>query len=161
MLIVILYSDLGRPIPDSKKVEDFFDEAERNEDVESMAIVGTGLCISCDAEGKYRKVEEIASRVIRLLEETQTLGAFFLPHCNSYVYYRSMYGHALGALGRFEEARSSCERGLFWGRKINHLFSVGVAEIHFAGVCTLKGDGEGALNHSQSCMDCRSKAASH
>ncbi len=91
MFISYLYSDRGRPLPDYTSYEESFEEAEKEKDVEIMAIVGHGLSLSYMAEGKYRKIEATASKIISLLEQTKRMGEFLLPHLNTYVFMQALH----------------------------------------------------------------------
>ena len=153
IIISTLYSDRGKPIPDSKDHEDSFEQAEKQKDIELMALVGQGLCLSYMAQGRYRKIEAIASKVIPLLEETKRMGEFFLPYLNTYVFMQAYYGQALGALGKFAEGEQSCEKGLSFAHKTNHFYSISIAEIHYGILSVFRGDGEKVVKHSQSCIE--------
>ena len=68
--IGLFYSFKGNPAQGRKYLEDAFAEAEKIQDIEIMAPVGIGLCVSYMAEGGYKKIKELAPKVITLLEET-------------------------------------------------------------------------------------------
>ena len=80
-------------------------------------------------EGKYRKIVNIAPKVIALLEKTQREHEFFGLPLNVYSVLQAYYGYSMGALGEFAEGEQLCEKALSFAHKINHLFSIGIAEL--------------------------------
>jgi tetratricopeptide (TPR) repeat protein len=136
-----------------KYQEDSFEAAEKVQDVETMAPVGFGLCTSYNYEGEYRKIVNIAPRVIALLEKTQRENEFFGYPLNIYSALQGIYGWSLGALGRFEEGKRLCEQALSFAHRINHLFGIGIVELFYGNIFSMKGDGENAVKHFQSSVE--------
>ena len=135
-----------------KYQEASFAEAEKTQDVETLAPVSFGLCLSYIREGEYRKIVNVAPKVIDLLEKTQSEHEFFGMAANVYSALQYFYGLSLGALGEFTKGEQQCEKALSSAHKVNHLPSIGVAEHVYGCLLALKGDGENALGHHQSSV---------
>jgi tetratricopeptide (TPR) repeat protein len=58
----------------------------------------------------------------------------------------------MAALGDFEEGKVQCERGLRFAIESNHLANLGYAEMHYAMLFMLKGDGENLVRHAKNCI---------
>jgi tetratricopeptide (TPR) repeat protein len=59
----------------------------------------------------------------------------------------------MATLGEFAEGEQLCEKGLSFAHKINHLFSIAMAEYKYGGLFTIKGDGKNAVKHLQSSIE--------
>ena len=55
-------------------------------------------------------------------------------------------------MGEFVEGEDFCKKGLFSAHKANHLYTMGVAEMHYGFLFTNKGDGENVVKHWQNCI---------
>ena len=97
-----------------------------------MAPVSFGLCLSYFWEGEFRKIVNMAPRIIDSLEKTQREHEFFGMAINVYSTLQGCYGFSMGALGEFAEGEQLCEKALSFAHKINHLLSIGVAEFFYA-----------------------------
>ncbi len=136
-----------------KYLEASFEEAEKIQDIETMAPVSFGLCNSYYWVGEYRKIANIIPRVIDLLEKTQRGHEFFGMDANIYSLLEGSYGSSLGILGEFTKGEQSCEKAISFAHKINHLFSIGIAELNYVGLLLTKGDGENIVKHVQSSIE--------
>ena len=151
-LIGLFHSFTGDVTLGRKYQEDSF-VAEETQDIEKMAPVGYGLCYSYFWEGEYRKVVNVAPTVINSLEKTQREHDFFGSPVNIYSALESLYGCSMGGLGEFDEGERLCEKGLSFAHKINHLVSIGSAEIWFGTLFIFKGDGKNAVKHFRSSIE--------
>ena len=142
----------GDPALGRKYQEDAFQEAEKIEDIEIMARVAPSICGSYATDGNHRKVPGIARKVIALLEKTHREHEPFGLPLNPYVALQGMHGCSVGLLGDFPAGERLCEKSLFFAHEINHLFSIGFAELEYAAVFLRKGDGENAVKHFQSAV---------
>jgi tetratricopeptide (TPR) repeat protein len=142
-----------------KYQEASFEEAEKIQDLETMVPVGYGLCFSYWWEGGYRKIVNIAQRVIDSIEKAQREHEFFGYHANIYSGLQGIYGSSLGYLGEFTKGEQLCEKALSFAHKINHFYSIGIAEINYGIVFTVKGDGENTVKHFQSSIEYLEKSA--
>jgi hypothetical protein len=118
-----------------------------------MAKVAPSLCLSYIFEGNYREIVNIVPNVIALLEKTQREHEFFGFPTNIYTVLQGLYGYSMGALGEFTKGEELCEKGVSFGHKINHLFSIGVAELFYGFLFATKGDGKNAVKHLQSSIE--------
>jgi tetratricopeptide (TPR) repeat protein len=151
--IGLFHSYTGDAALGRKYQEASFEEAEKIQDIETMAPVSFGLCVSCIREGEFRKIVNVAPRVIHLLEKTQREHDFFGMIVNVYSALQYFYGLSLGYLGEFRKGEQQCEKGLSSAHKINHLPSIGVAEHVYGYLLACKGDGGNALEHHQSSAE--------
>jgi tetratricopeptide (TPR) repeat protein len=126
-----------------------FEAAGEIQDIETMVPVSWGLCFSYFEEGEFRKIVNIAPRVINSLEKAQREQEFFGMPVNVYSGLQGIYGCSLGRLGEFEQGEQLCEKALSFAHKINHLYSIGIAEIFYGNLFATKGDGENAVKHLQ------------
>jgi len=148
----VFYSLKGDSRLGRKYQEDSFAEAEQVQDIEKLAPVAYGLFTSYIVEGEYKKIVEIAPKVIALLEKTRREIEFFGLPQNVYALLQGYYGNGLAALGGFEEGERWCSRALSFAHRVNHLFSIGMAEFLYANLFIYKGDGEKVVEHSQSSI---------
>jgi len=152
-LIGIYYMHRGRPLDAITYSEIGFEQSQKIQDIELMAPIARGLCISYIAVGEFRKTIDVAPKVIDLLENTQresdSFGAPFNPYSSLCAY----YGFSLAMLGNFEKGTAYFERGLRVMLAINHLASLGVAETMYGLSFVAKGDGINAIKHFQRASD--------
>ena len=148
-LIGIYYMHRGRPLDAITYSEIGFEQSQKIGDIELMAPIARGLCISYVAAGEFRKTIDVAPKVIDLLEnaqrESDSFGAPFNPYSSVCAY----YGLSLAMLGNFEKGSAYFERGLRVISAINHLASLGVAETTYGLLFLAKGDGINAIRHFQ------------
>jgi hypothetical protein len=142
----------GDAVLGRKYQEASFEVAEKIQDIEIMAPVGYGLCNSYFWEGEFRKVVKTAPRVIDSLEKTQRDHEFFGSPANVYSALQFHYGCSLGLLGDFVKGEQLCEKALSFANKINHLYSIGMAELFYGTLFAVEGDGENTVKHYQSSI---------
>jgi len=143
----------GDPTLGRKYQEASFEEAEKIQDIETMAPIGWGLCYSYFWEGEYRRIVNIAPKVIKSLEKIQREDEFFGLPINIYSALQAVYGYSLGILGEFTKGEQLCEKALSFANKINHLLSIGSAEHRYGFLFVFKGDGKNAIKHLQSSIE--------
>jgi tetratricopeptide (TPR) repeat protein len=146
-LIGIYYMHRGRPLDAITYSEIGFGQSQKIQDIELMAPIARGLCISYVAVGEFRKTIDVAPKVIDLLENTQRESDFFGAPFNSYSSLCAYYGLSLAMLGDFAKGTAYFERGLRVISAINHLASLGVAEMTYGLLFLAKGDGINAIKH--------------
>jgi class 3 adenylate cyclase/tetratricopeptide (TPR) repeat protein len=151
--ISLFHLHSGNPALGREYLEEAFREAEKIGDIEIIARVAPNLCISYGSSGNYAKIPDVALQVIALLEKTHRERDFFTSQWNAYAVLHALYGQSLGLLGEFAKGEQFCEKGLSLAREINHLFSIGLAEIYYEALFLEKGDGEKALWHAQSAIE--------
>jgi hypothetical protein len=106
-------STLGR-----KYLEDSFAEAEQIEDIEIMAQVGHGLCISYQMAGEFTKLVDIAPKIIALLEKTHRESEFFGSVINPYSIIQNFYGITQAYLGEFRTGDHLAEKALSFAHSL-------------------------------------------
>jgi class 3 adenylate cyclase/tetratricopeptide (TPR) repeat protein len=148
-LIGIYYMHKGKPLDAIRYSEIAFEEPQKLQDIELVAPIGRGLCISYIAAGEFRKTCDIAPKIIDLLEKTKRESDFFDAPFNTYSLLCSYYGISLAMLGNFEKGMSYIERGISAILPINHLATLGVAETQYGLSFVAKGDGTNAIEHFQ------------
>jgi tetratricopeptide (TPR) repeat protein len=146
-LIGLYYMHRGRPLDAITYSEIGFEQSQKIQDIELMAPIARGLCISYVAVGEFRKTIDVARKVIDLLENKQREADFFCGPFNTYSSLCAYYGLSLAMLGNFEKGMAYFERGLRVILAINHLASLGVAETMYGLSFVAKGDGINAINH--------------
>jgi tetratricopeptide (TPR) repeat protein len=147
--IGLFHSTKGDLTLGRKYQEASFEEAEKIQDLETMAPISYGLCNSYISEGEFRKIVNIAPRVINLLEKTQREHEFFGMPVNVYMALQAWSGWSMGNLGEFTKGKQLCEKALSFAHKINHVFSIGIAELLYGLLLESKGDGGSAVKHLQ------------
>ena len=142
----------GDPLLGIQYSEKCFQEAEKIEDVELMASAGCALALSYFFSGECLKVVDMAPKVIRLLEKTKRESEFFGRPVSAYVHLNLFHSAALIFLGRFPEAETFCEKALRCARSMDHLSSIGQAEMYYGFLFARKGDGRNALEYLESSL---------
>ena len=148
-LIGIYYLHRARPLDAIKYSEIGFEQSQKIGNIELMAPIARGLCISYIAAGEFRKTIDVAPKIIDLLENKQREADFFSAPFNPYSMLCVYYGFSLAMLGNFEKGTEYFERGLRVISAINHLPSLGVAEAIYGTSFVAKGDGINAIKHLQ------------
>jgi tetratricopeptide (TPR) repeat protein len=146
-LIGLYYMHRGGPLDAITYSEIGFEQSQRIQDIELMAPIARGLCISYVAVGEFRKTIDVAPKVIELLENTQRESDFFGAPFNPYSLLCAYYGLSLAMLGNFAKGTAYFEKGLRIISAINHLASLGVAETMYGLLFLAKGDGINAIKH--------------
>jgi tetratricopeptide (TPR) repeat protein len=151
-LLGIYYMHRGKPLEAIKYSEISFEEPRKLQDLELMAPIARGLCVSYLGAGKFQKASDFAPKVIDLLEkahrETDLFGAPF----HTYSLLCAYYALSLAMLGYFEKATEYFKKGLHAASSINHLASLGVLEAMFGLMFSIKGDGTNSIKHFQNSI---------
>ena len=156
----LYYSVKGDVALGRKYLEDAFVEADKIQDIEIMTPCGYGLCFSYIIEGAFVKVNNIAPRVIALLEKTQRENEFFGMHGNPHSMLHVFYGLSLGATGEITKGVQLCEEGVASAHRTNHPYSIGLAYTHYGNLCLFTWDGEKAIKMFQSAIEYQEKSQS-
>jgi len=146
-LMGMYYSYKGDPQLGMKYSENAFNEARKNRDIELMVPLAYGLSVSYNPAGEYRKIIDMVSGVIDLIEKSERESDFFSMGMKSYSALCSYCGHAMGCLGAFDEGKAFLEKGLANATKINNLIALGLLEMLSGFFCTVKGDWEPSKEH--------------
>jgi len=156
----LYYSVKGDVALGRKYLEDAFVEADKIQDIEIMTPCGYGLCFSYIIEGEFIKINNIAPKVIALLEKTQRENEFFGMHGHPYSILHVFYGCSMGATGEIMKGEQLCERGVASAHRTNHPYSIGLAYANYGNLCILKWDGEKAIKMFQSAIEYQEKSQS-
>ncbi|MBW1802003.1 MAG: hypothetical protein JRJ85_14880 [Deltaproteobacteria bacterium] len=117
-----------------------------------MAQTAPDLCLSNQALGRYSTVIEIASTVIRFLEQSQREKENFCGPTNVYSGLFVMAGLARAMLGDIEGGLASCEMGLEKAAIMGNPTTLGICEFYYASILLLKADIEKSRDHFQTSI---------
>jgi tetratricopeptide (TPR) repeat protein len=151
-MISLYYTAQGGVLQEIKYAENAFEEAEKVQDVESMAAAGVGVFNYWAITGEFFKIVEAVPQVLSLLEETHTESESFGTPQNTYSSLLALCGFAMGFLGNFEEGEALCEKGLRFAHKINNLYSLAPIEFFYGWLYVAKGDGKNTVEHFQNSI---------
>jgi tetratricopeptide (TPR) repeat protein len=132
--------------------ENSFREAERINDIDLMAPVGADLIYLYFWMGEYVKVNDVASKVIPLLEKTQKQAEFFGRPYNVYSSILATQSTCTWRMGNFEEGKALYEKGHDFALKIKDLVSLSLLELHHGWEFSWKGDTKAAIEHLQNTI---------
>jgi tetratricopeptide (TPR) repeat protein len=141
-----------------KYSENSFKEAEKIGDIELMASIGPELCTLYFWRGECSKINNVASKVLALLDKTQRQAESFGRPYNVYSMLHAHYALSMGMLGNFEEAKVLFEKGLDFALKIKDLTVLAWLESHYGTMQNIKGDGKSAIEHFQNSIRYSEKA---
>jgi tetratricopeptide (TPR) repeat protein len=142
-------STTGRQSEGRKYSGKAFEEAEKIQDVESIAHSGPDIVLSYAAEGDYKKAIDLGARVINMIEKTHTEKETFGGPANVYPAMLSGGGYGMGMLGDFEGALNFCEKGLTDAGSYGNKMTQGISEYYYGFVLMNRGDWEMAKGHLQ------------
>jgi tetratricopeptide (TPR) repeat protein len=151
-LLGIYYMHRGKPLEAIKYSEVGFEEPRKLQDLELMAPIARGLCISYLAAGKVQQASDFAPMVIDLLERAHRESDLFGAPFHTYSLLCAYYALSLAMLGNFIKATAYLKKGLGAASAINHLASLGVVEAMFGLMFIIKGDGTNAIKHFQNSI---------
>ncbi|MGD8983291.1 MAG: adenylate/guanylate cyclase domain-containing protein [Desulfobacteraceae bacterium] len=141
-----------------KYSENSFKEAEKLGDIELMASIGPELCTLYFWRGECSKINNVASKVLALLDKTQRQAESFGRPYNVYSMLHAHYALSMGMLGNFEEAKVLFEKGLDFALRINDLTVLAWLESHYGTMQNIKGDAKSAIEHFQNSIRYSEKA---
>jgi tetratricopeptide (TPR) repeat protein len=155
------YSIKGDAALGMKYEQDSFGEAEKLQDSEMMVRIGANLCISYDYAGEYRKIVQIAPRIMALFENTSEKFEFLGTPVDLRPGLHGLYGHALGYLGKFAQGEQACEKAISLAQEGDNLYSIANVEFFYGCMFIPKGDGENAVKHLQKSIEYFEKLQAH
>jgi tetratricopeptide (TPR) repeat protein len=142
----------GDPLLGIKYSEKSFQEAAKIEDIDIMAPVASRLCAFYIIAGEPYKTSLLALKTIKMLESQKKQHDFFGLGNNVYTALSLYYGHSLGWLGDFEKGELQCRKGLEFGKKIDSLTGLALAEFLYGYLYMHKGEGQNVKKHFQECV---------
>ena len=145
----VYYSHKGNHAEGRKYSGKAFEQAEKIQDLESMAQAGTDIVITKMTEGEYDKAIDISTRVTNLIEKSQMQSQTFGGPSNVYSALMVVGGYSKGMLGDFEVALANCDtaikNAITHGNKPVH----GISEYYLGMVFLNRGDWKNAKVHLQ------------
>ena len=142
----------GDPLLGIQYSEKSFNEAEKIGDTEIMAPVSSRLCAFYIIAGEPYKTAVLANKVIKIIERQKIQHDFFSLGNNVYTALNLYYGHSLGWLGDFNKGELICHKGLQYGKKIDSLSGLALAEFLYGYLYMHKGDGKNIQKHFRECI---------
>ena len=146
------YSHMGRHDEGRKYSGKAFEEAEKIQDVESMAQTGPDIVLMYVMEGDYKKAIDLASRVTNLIEKNRMQTETFGGPVNMYIFFTLACGYSMGMLGDFEGALTLCERAVEDAVSFGNIATKGFAECFYGMFFMNKGDWKNAGVHLQNSI---------
>jgi class 3 adenylate cyclase/tetratricopeptide (TPR) repeat protein len=142
----------GDPLLGIKYSEKSFHEAEKIEGLDIMAPVASRLCAFYIIAGEPYKTSLLALKVMKVIKRQNRQHHFFGLGNNVYTALSLYYGHSLGWLGDFEKGELHCKKGLEFGKKIDSLTGLALAEFLYGYLYMHKGDGKNVKKHFRECI---------
>lgn len=146
------YSVKADPSSGIRYSEKSFQMAEKIEDVDLMAPFGYTLCVSYYASGFSLQIVDVASKVIKVLEKTSRESGFFERPFNLYVFMHGFSTFHLAHLGKFDEGEALCKKVLSFAQSIEHLPSLGFAEMCCGIRNMIRADGRSAVKYLENSL---------
>ncbi len=146
------YTVLGDSLQGLKYAEKAFIEAEKVQDLDIAAPIAFDLCAPYNVSGEYRKLIDVAPKVIALLEKTQRESESFGRGLNVYSYLLGHYGLATAWLGNFKDGEALCEKAVRFALEVRALYCLVVIEHNYGWLFNTKGDGKNAVEHFQNSI---------
>jgi len=132
--------------------EKSFMEADKINDIDLMAPIGTDLVFLYFWMGEYVKATDIASKVIELLEKSQRQTDPFGRPYNVYSILLALHATCSWRTGHLKEGEALYEKGLDFAIGINDLFSLGLLELNRGWEFNFQGEAKAAIEHFQNCF---------
>lgn len=123
------------------------------QDAEMMAQIAPSICASYMNPGYYLESADISFSVIDILEKTDRRSEYFGHPFNVYSLLCGYYGQSIGALGKFEEGMTSCEKGIRYALDLNDHATLGMCEFLFGTIFIFRGDWKQVMEHVQKSMN--------
>jgi tetratricopeptide (TPR) repeat protein len=142
----------GDPQLGWKYLDSCMDYPEIIQDVDIMVPVGVDLCFSCFLSGDFQRINNIAPAIINLIEYSGKQAEFFGRHLSPYSYVHGLYGASTGICGDFDYGGRLLEKALSFARQLDHLASIGNAELVYGATLATKGDGRNAAGYLQNAI---------
>jgi len=145
----LYHSTSGRQTEGRKYSGKAFEEAEKIQDIESMAHSGPDIVLSYAAEGDYKRAIKLGTRVTDLIEKTHTEKETFGGPANVYPAMLAGLGYGMGMLGDFDGALNFSEKALADAVSYGNKMTQGISEYYLGSVLMNRGDWEKAKVHLQ------------
>jgi predicted ATPase len=143
------FSITGRLTLGSEYSEKAIDEAEKIGSIELIAPGAADFCVAQMHTGNYSRVVDVASRVLRLLEEQKRGGDRFGRNYALHSLLSGCCGFASGMAGSFDEGKAVFEQGRRNALQTDDRFGMGMLTGFHALFSYFEGDGYSTVDHSQ------------
>jgi len=157
-MISIFYSVIGESFQAIKYAENGFETAKRTQDISVIAPLAYDLCFAYMGQGLFYKFMNIVPDVLHVLEEKKMYFDFLFRAIAVYPSLCSLYGFALGALGKFDEGEVFCQKGLHTAARIGELRTLALIEFNTGWFYYAKGDGKLVVEHFKNSIKCCEEA---
>jgi class 3 adenylate cyclase/tetratricopeptide (TPR) repeat protein len=114
------------------------------QDIELTVSYGLDLCVSSFVLGDYQRIIRIAPTIIGLIENSQTQAAFYGRPFNPYSQISAYWGFVTG-VGHFDKGEKLLLKGMSFAKEINHRPTLGLTQMLYGMLLTVKGDGPKAI----------------
>jgi tetratricopeptide (TPR) repeat protein len=146
------YAHIGKPLIGMKYAESAFEEARKTRDLDLIAPAAFELSAPTMGAGEIQKTVDVASGVLRLIEQTNRQSDFFGQSMNVYSALCGRCGGSMSFLGHFHEAQAVLEKGLLNATAIGDLRALALVELYFGHMFWAKGVWERAKEHYEICI---------
>jgi class 3 adenylate cyclase/tetratricopeptide (TPR) repeat protein len=143
----LYHSTSGRQTEGRKYSGKAFEEAEKIQDIESMAHSGPDIVLSYVAEGDYKRAIDLGSRVTNMIAKTHTEEETFGGPANVYPAMLAGRGYGMGMLGDFDRALNFSEKALADAASYGNKMTQGISEYYLGFVLMNRGDWDMAKSH--------------
>jgi predicted ATPase len=151
--IGLTYGLEGNTVQARKYNETAFWAAESADDIQLIIQSGQQLCTSYVLYGLYPEIVKVAPKVIASIESSQREGEIEgLWETISYSWLLASYGHALSAMGDFEQGTALCEKAIVLAQQLNDPYTLANAEVLLGSVFFIRGDSQRAAEHLDSAI---------
>jgi tetratricopeptide (TPR) repeat protein len=125
--------------------EKAFEEAIKLDDIVLLANTANALCLNYVLPWKYRRIREIAPKIILEIEKALPQKEIYPALLEAYSDLCSMYGMALRELGKINEAEIYHVKGIQAAKDSKSLFDLGTSDFYYSLTRFHKGDIESAI----------------
>ncbi|MBC2717815.1 MAG: AAA family ATPase [Desulfobacteraceae bacterium] len=131
--------------------------AKKIQDIELMVINTLSCYYATQYTGDFEKLTDIASKTIKLLEQTKKETDFFGRPANPYCFLCAECGLTMGHLGEFNIGEALCEKGLRVATEIDDALTIATVETVYSLFFCHKGNGKIALKHAETAVNLMEK----
>lgn len=135
------YAWKGEPELGAEYTEKAMIEAQKIQDIDTMADSISGLSVNYFVTGEHYKIIEFAPGILSLLEEKLNDSGLSEYELYQYSLINAHYGLSLGYLGAFKEGASFCRKAVNSVVDLKNPGSSGFIELIFGFFFNIKGDG--------------------
>ena len=135
-----------------------FEEAEKTRDVRLMAQTSPDFCLSLMTAGRFASVIDIATRIVKRIDETGTQSEKFGGPANIYNSLLCITGYCKAIMGQLTEGFALCKESLERSSGLGDLTTTGLCEFYCGIILLMKGDAEPAMGYLERSVKLLEKA---